>query len=392
MAGPPPKAVTIFRGIRVLAVGNALENPSATPSPRSRPRRPSRSKSRRARPTCSRGPMRMQRCDSRLRSPRESMRSEPVEELTLAGGGTVAATPPPSRAADRTSDADVDGAGNRRAAGADKRQFNSSSAIKSSTRIARHSNATDNDRHSDRRLHRRERRRRHDARSAASWRARCAKGERRARRCRPDRTPQRRGYSSKRFEISTTSAKHVVDLARRRRGHARRAGRPVRRRCSRSRPRTSRRAPPRWRIRRDHRRRAAAVRRRGPAVRRARDAVLRRPRADALGRRRRAIDATPTCSASASPTNRIALISNTPQRKPADLARAKSSARSTAKVVAENPLLSDRNYAKSIAELQQIHRIASRRRRDVHAAALGRLARRAMRECRPALQRQIKRA
>ncbi len=31
--GPPPKAVTIFRAIRVLAVGNALENPSATPSP-----------------------------------------------------------------------------------------------------------------------------------------------------------------------------------------------------------------------------------------------------------------------------------------------------------------------------------------------------------------------
>ena len=29
----PPKAATIFRGIRVLAVGNALENPSATPSP-----------------------------------------------------------------------------------------------------------------------------------------------------------------------------------------------------------------------------------------------------------------------------------------------------------------------------------------------------------------------
>ena len=32
-SGPPPKAVTIFRAIRVLAVGNALENPSATPSP-----------------------------------------------------------------------------------------------------------------------------------------------------------------------------------------------------------------------------------------------------------------------------------------------------------------------------------------------------------------------
>ncbi|MBV9717936.1 MAG: Flp pilus assembly protein CpaB [Candidatus Eremiobacteraeota bacterium] len=31
--GPPPHAVTIFRGIRVLSVGAALENPSATPSP-----------------------------------------------------------------------------------------------------------------------------------------------------------------------------------------------------------------------------------------------------------------------------------------------------------------------------------------------------------------------
>ncbi len=31
--GPPPKAVTILRAVRVLAVGNALENPSATPSP-----------------------------------------------------------------------------------------------------------------------------------------------------------------------------------------------------------------------------------------------------------------------------------------------------------------------------------------------------------------------
>jgi pilus assembly protein CpaB len=31
--GPPPKAVTIFRAVRVLAVGNAMENPSATPSP-----------------------------------------------------------------------------------------------------------------------------------------------------------------------------------------------------------------------------------------------------------------------------------------------------------------------------------------------------------------------
>ena len=31
--GGPPKAVTIFRGIRVLAVGTNLENASATPSP-----------------------------------------------------------------------------------------------------------------------------------------------------------------------------------------------------------------------------------------------------------------------------------------------------------------------------------------------------------------------
>src|SRR5580698_418249 len=32
-SGGPPKAVTIFRGIRVLAVGTNIENASATPSP-----------------------------------------------------------------------------------------------------------------------------------------------------------------------------------------------------------------------------------------------------------------------------------------------------------------------------------------------------------------------
>jgi pilus assembly protein CpaB len=92
--GPPPKAVTIFRAIRVLAVGNALENPSATPSPQEQeattvtlevtPRQAdvlswadANSSLRLA-----------------LRSPREAPRTEAVEELTLAGSGGEPAAPP----------------------------------------------------------------------------------------------------------------------------------------------------------------------------------------------------------------------------------------------------------------------------------------------------------
>lgn len=85
--GPPPKAVTIFRAIRVLSVGSALENPSATPSPAEQDA---------ATVTLEVTPAQadlLAWADSNstlrlaLRSPREAPRTEPVEELTLAGGG-----------------------------------------------------------------------------------------------------------------------------------------------------------------------------------------------------------------------------------------------------------------------------------------------------------------
>lgn len=92
--GPPPKAVTIFRGVRVLAVGNALENPSATPSPDEQTA---------ATVTLEVTPNQadlLAWADANstlrlaLRSPRESLRTEPVEELTLAGGGATSSGPP----------------------------------------------------------------------------------------------------------------------------------------------------------------------------------------------------------------------------------------------------------------------------------------------------------
>lgn len=91
--GPPPKAVTIFRGVRVLAVGNALENPSATPSPDEQTA---------ATVTLEVTPNQadlLAWADANstlrlaLRSPRESLRTEPVEELTLAGGGPSSGVP-----------------------------------------------------------------------------------------------------------------------------------------------------------------------------------------------------------------------------------------------------------------------------------------------------------
>jgi pilus assembly protein CpaB len=91
--GPPPKAATIFRGIRVLAVGNALENPSATPSPEEQTA---------ATVTLEVTPGQadlLAWADANatlrlaLRSPRESLRTEPAEELTLTGGGVAAAPP-----------------------------------------------------------------------------------------------------------------------------------------------------------------------------------------------------------------------------------------------------------------------------------------------------------
>jgi pilus assembly protein CpaB len=90
--GPPPKAVTIFRGIRVLAVGNALENASATPSTEEKTA---------ATVTLEVNPIQadlLAWADSNatlrlaLRSPREALRSEPTELLTLTGG-TEAAPP-----------------------------------------------------------------------------------------------------------------------------------------------------------------------------------------------------------------------------------------------------------------------------------------------------------
>jgi pilus assembly protein CpaB len=89
----PPKAVTIFRGIRVLAVGNALENASATPSPEEQSA---------ATVTLEVNPKQadlLAWADANstlrlaLRSPREPLRSEPVEELTLAGTGGPSGAP-----------------------------------------------------------------------------------------------------------------------------------------------------------------------------------------------------------------------------------------------------------------------------------------------------------
>lgn len=90
--GPPPKAVTIFRAVRVLAVGNALENPSATPSP---------AEQEAGTVTLEVTPGQadlLAWADSNstlrlaLRSPREAPHTEPIEQLTLAGND--AAGPP----------------------------------------------------------------------------------------------------------------------------------------------------------------------------------------------------------------------------------------------------------------------------------------------------------
>lgn len=93
----PPKAVTIFRGVRVLAVGNALENASATPGPDEQTA---------TTVTLEVNPKQAdelawadQNANLRLalRSPREPVRSEPTEELVLAGSSTTtpAAEPAP---------------------------------------------------------------------------------------------------------------------------------------------------------------------------------------------------------------------------------------------------------------------------------------------------------
>jgi pilus assembly protein CpaB len=95
--GSPPKAVTIFRGVRVLAVGSALESPTATPPPQDQTA---------ATVTLEVNPKQadlLAWADANsnlrlaLRSPREAIRSEPTEQLTLAGGEdtTPAAGPMP---------------------------------------------------------------------------------------------------------------------------------------------------------------------------------------------------------------------------------------------------------------------------------------------------------
>jgi Flp pilus assembly protein CpaB len=93
-SGAPDKAVTIFRGIRVLAVGNALENASATPSPDEQSA---------ATVTLEVNPKQAdllawadQNSTLRLalRSPRERLRSEPVEILELAGNSGGGAPAP----------------------------------------------------------------------------------------------------------------------------------------------------------------------------------------------------------------------------------------------------------------------------------------------------------
>ncbi|HEX4014337.1 MAG TPA: Flp pilus assembly protein CpaB [Candidatus Cybelea sp.] len=95
----PPKAVTIFRGIRVLAVGNALENAMATPSPEEQTA---------ATVTLEVNPKQadiLAWADANanlrlaLRSPREPIRSQPIEELSLAGSaapGTPLPMPVPA--------------------------------------------------------------------------------------------------------------------------------------------------------------------------------------------------------------------------------------------------------------------------------------------------------
>jgi pilus assembly protein CpaB len=94
--GGPPKAVTIFRGIRVLAVGNTLENAVATPGPDEQTA---------ATVTLEVNPKQadlLAWADANstlrlaLRSPREAIRSEPTEELVLAGNANAGPAAPPA--------------------------------------------------------------------------------------------------------------------------------------------------------------------------------------------------------------------------------------------------------------------------------------------------------
>ncbi len=89
----PPKAVTILRGIRVLTVGTSLEETTATPSPEQESA---------ATVTLEVNPKQadlLAWADANatlrlaLRSPREPIRSEPLEELVIPGSQTPAQAP-----------------------------------------------------------------------------------------------------------------------------------------------------------------------------------------------------------------------------------------------------------------------------------------------------------
>ena len=88
-----PKASTILRGIRVLAIGNALEFPSATPSP------DEQSATTATLEVNTKQADLLAWADSNatlrlaLRSPKEPIRSEPVETLTF--GTAIAQAPAP---------------------------------------------------------------------------------------------------------------------------------------------------------------------------------------------------------------------------------------------------------------------------------------------------------
>ena len=92
----PPKAVTILRGIRVLAIGSSLESVSATPSP---------DEQNAATVTLEVNPKQadlLAWADSNsnvrlaLRSPREPIRSQQTEQLTFGSSGVPLSLPPPA--------------------------------------------------------------------------------------------------------------------------------------------------------------------------------------------------------------------------------------------------------------------------------------------------------
>lgn len=92
----PPKAVTILRGIRVLAVGSNLENPSATPSPQEQG---SSTVTLEVNPKQA-NLLAWADADSNLRlalrSPKEPIRSEDVQQLVFGTNASPMTLPPPA--------------------------------------------------------------------------------------------------------------------------------------------------------------------------------------------------------------------------------------------------------------------------------------------------------